>query len=118
MPGQVRFGGWVVTCSRTSYDGQGQTPWEFWLSQALTPAITLRTRQTGDRLTLPGRPGKSLKKWFIDEKIPRLIRDSLPVFDCSGSIAAAAALGPDSAFLPQPGEDVWHIALAQVKSTG
>lgn len=116
MPGQVRFGGWVVTCSRETYFGQNQSPRDFWLAQSLVPALTLRTRQTGDRLALPGRPGKSLKKWLIDEKIPRLLRDALPVFDCSGRVAAAAALGPDCAFLPQPGEDAWHITLTQPKA--
>ena len=111
MPGQAVFGPWVVSCMQEIYEGQPQTPFSFWLSQSAAPTLTLRPRKTGDRLTLPGRPGKSVKKWLIDEKIPRLSRDTLPLFECSGIPAAVAALGPDAAFLPQPGEASWHIKI-------
>jgi len=111
MPGQTVFGPWTVSCMGEIYTGQPQTPFSFWLSQRAAPTLNLRPRRTGDRLTLPGRPGKSVKKWLIDEKIPRLSRDTLPLFDCSGTPAAVAALGPDAAFLPQPGEASWHIKI-------
>ena len=41
-------------------------------------ALILRSRQTGDRLRLPGG-SKSLKKLFIDRKIPASQRDAIPV---------------------------------------
>ena len=44
---------------------------------------TIRTRQTGDYLTIAdGRGGmirKSLKSYFVDQKIPREERDRLPI---------------------------------------
>ena len=54
---------------------------------------------------------KTLKKWFIDEKIPQSRRDCLPVLDWDGQVAAAAGLGPDAAFLPREGQAAWHIII-------
>ena len=113
LPGAARLGEWTLLCTSEFYGGQPQTPFEFWLDQAAVPALTARSRQTGDRLTLPGRPTKSLKKWYIDEKIPRFRRDQLPVLSCAGQVAAAAGLGPDRAFLPQIGAAAWHIRVTE-----
>ena len=79
--------------------------------------LTLRPRAPGDRLALPGRRSKTLKKWHIDEKIPRRRRDALPVLADSTTLLAAAGLGPQAhciapagapaltvEFLPPPGE--------------
>jgi len=111
MPGQTLFGSRLVCCEDEVYAWQPQTPYEFWLCRESTPSLLSRSRQTGDRLTLPGRPCKSVKKWLIDEKIPRLERDSLPLFLCGDQVAAVAGLGPDAAFLPQPGQRAWHITV-------
>ena len=48
---------------------------------------------------------------MIDEKIPRLYRDRLPVLEGEGRAAAAAGLGQDQSFLPQAGEACWKIEL-------
>lgn len=109
MPGATWAGGWMIQCSLEVYVGQSQQPMELYLSQAAAPAIRLRPRQTGDRLKRPKRPGKTVKKWFIEEKIPAADRDGLPVFTVDGQIAAVAGLGPDEAFLPRMGEMAWHL---------
>lgn len=111
LPGQVTWGEWTVTAAPVRYLGQPQGTLDFYLSQQAAPALTLRPRRTGDRLAPPGRPGKSLKRRLIDEKIPRDRRDRLPVLDAAGQVAAAALLGPDAAFVPPPGADAWHIRL-------
>ena len=112
LPGELTWGRWTITCRRETYCGQPQGPWDFWLDQASLPNLTLRPRKTGDRLSLPGRPDKSLKKWMIQEKIPRYLRDLLPVFDSGGRVAAGAGLGPDTGTLPRIGEAAWHIRLS------
>ena len=51
--------------------------------------LTLRTRQAGDRFAPLGLKGKhqKLKKWFIDHKIPQVVRDSIPILCINGEIA-------------------------------
>ena len=71
--------------------------------------LTVRPRRTGDRLERPGRPGRTVKKIMIDQKLPRHLRDTVPVLDSGGRVAAVAELGPDAAFLPRLGEPCWHI---------
>ena len=54
-----------------------------------------------------------MKKWYIDEKIPRARRDCLPVLECAGQTAAAAGLGPNRLFSPGEGEAAWHFVLKE-----
>ena len=103
---------WEVEITPCIYQGETHTPLEVWLSRETLPHPVIRFRLAGDRLTPPGRPGKSLKKWLIDLKIPRRDRDLLPVIAGDGPAAAAALVGPDREFIPQPGENAWHIVFA------
>lgn len=53
-------------------------------------AINVRCRRDGDRVhprTLMGRSQK-LKEWLINRKVPRLLRDHLPVIEAAGQIIA------------------------------
>ena len=109
LPGWTRAGSWEITCTLERYRGQPQRPLDFYLDRSALPSLTARPRRTGDRLTLPGRPGKTIKKWMIDLKIPRTDRDRLPVLEGNGRVAGAAGLGPDAAFLPREGAEAWHI---------
>lgn len=52
--------------------------------------INVRCRRDGDRVyprSLKGRSQK-LKEWLINRKVPRLLRDHLPVIEAAGQIAA------------------------------
>ena len=108
LPGTIRAGPWTVEVTGALYRGEMQTPFDLWLAQSEAPLI-LRPRQTGDRLRLPGRPEKTVKKWLIDEKIPRSRRDLLPVLAAPSGIAAVAGLGPAAEHTPKPGQAAWHI---------
>lgn len=118
VPGETQAGGYRIACREETYAGQPHGGGDFFLSRSSAPAVTVRARQTGDRLTRPGRPGKSLKKLLIDEKIPLSRRDGLPVLEVQGRVAAVAGLGPDAAFLPKPGEAAWHITISPMKEPG
>lgn len=110
LPGELRTGTWHISVRQTLYQGQLPTPWDFCLSGALT-GLTVRPRQTGDVLRRPGHPSRTVKKLMIDLKIPRHLRETLPVL-CSGTaLAAVAGLGPDAGFLPQAGETSWHVTI-------
>lgn len=115
LPGALDCGPWRISCQGEAYGGQLQGPWDFWLDREAVPAVRVRSRRAGDRLTPPGRLGKTVKKWMIEEKISRFRREVLPVFDCGGRPAAVAGLGPDRAFVPGEGRSAWHITVSNIE---
>lgn len=60
------------------------------------PGLAARPRQTGDSLRLPNRDTKTIKKLFIDEKIPRRDRDLIPVVADGDGVVAVAGFGPNT----------------------
>lgn len=62
--------------------------------------LRLRTRRPGDRFKPKGMGGRSrkIKDWMIDRKIPREIRDRIPLI-CADGAVIAICLG-----------DTWHLA--------
>ena len=48
--------------------------------------LTVRTRQTGDYITLKDGRRKTVKAYMIDEKIPSEYRDSIPLIACGKEI--------------------------------
>lgn len=73
-PGRIEVGGFRVTCK--SATEIRNTPDTFTVCPSGT--LTLRSRKTGDTIRLSGG-SKSLKKLFIDRKIPASQRDAIPV---------------------------------------
>ena len=86
-------------------------PDAWYLSRQTQGPLVLRPRQTGDELALPGRDTKTLKKWMIDEKIPRRDRDSIPVLADERGVLAAAGLGPHRDRMAQPGQPAWEVVF-------
>ena len=76
------------------------------------PAVTIRSRQTGDSLCLSGGT-KSLKKLMIDRKVPASQRDRLPVLTDDQGIIAVYHLGCDTARQAHTGEWAWIIQFHQ-----
>ncbi|MFQ7453252.1 MAG: tRNA lysidine(34) synthetase TilS [Flavonifractor plautii] len=67
-------------------------------------------RQTGDAVTLPGRGGtKTLKKLFIDEKVPRRERERIPVLADGRGVAAVAGFGPEQSRTAVPGQAAYEL---------
>lgn len=64
---------------------------------APTPGLVARSRKVGDEITLPKRGTKSVKKLFIDEKIPRRLRDQIPVVADEDGVLALAGFGWNTA---------------------
>ena len=71
----------------------------------IAETVTLRPREVGDALRLPGGT-KTVKKLMIDRKIPAARRALYPVIELGGTVAAVAFVGTDTAFLPVPGQPV------------
>lgn len=57
--------------------------------------LVVRPRRTGDAIRLPGRPEKSLKKLFAEQKIPRRQREAVPVIADDAGVAAVVGVGCD-----------------------
>lgn len=72
--------------------------------------LTLRSRRPGDTITLSGGT-KSLKKLFIDRKIPASQRGRVPVLADDAGVAAVVGIGPNRNRTELPN---WEIILEPV----
>lgn len=104
---------WRCRCRETVCPAPGEgTPGAIYLArEALTGAPVLRPRQTGDEIALPRRGTKSLKKLFIEEKIPRREREQLPVLARETGVVAVAGLGAHRDHLAQPGQAAYELVF-------
>jgi len=71
------------------------TGWTLVLDGEPWPGLVVRSRRQGDEIALPGRPRRSLKKLFIDRKVPRWDRENIPVAADGGGVIAVAGFGPN-----------------------
>ena len=105
--------GWQIEIEETTcpeIPAQEEYEWDI-DRESVTFPLVLRARQQGDQLRLPGRRTKTRKKWFIDEKIPRQHRQSVPVLADETGLLAAAGLGPNFPRVATPGHPALHIRL-------
>ena len=88
IPGETRIPGYRITCFPA--EQLCSTPDTFIVRPEGTPVIT--GRRSGDSIRLPGGT-KSLKKLFIDRKIPASHRDRIPVLRDSRGILGVFGIG-------------------------
>lgn len=103
--------GWSFLCrSAAAPERPPEDPGHLFLApERLKGPLVLRPRQTGDRITLPGRGSKSVKKLLIDAKIPRHRRDRIPLLTDDEGPVWLAGFGPDTAHLAPPGASALEI---------
>ena len=87
-PGQVSFGHYLVTCAPA--EEIINTPDTF--TVVSRGELHLRPRRAGDAIRLPGGT-KSLKKLFIDRKIPAALRERIPVLCDEEGILGVYSIG-------------------------
>ena len=110
VPGEiVLFGDYRITCAPA--DAIVNTENIFTVSPA--GPIRVRSRQSGDDLRLPGGT-KSVKKRFIDKKIPASQRAGIPVLTDDLGILAVAELG---AHLPRRADTLPAITIHIVNTS-
>lgn len=73
------------------------TDWVVIVEDEPWDGLTVRAREVGDSVTLPNGHTRSLKRLFIDRKIPRWERDTLPVVADRDGIIAVAGIGTNPA---------------------
>jgi len=102
---------WGCFCARSVCPSQQVNQVWYLRWDALSPGAVLRPRQTGDRLTLPNRGTRTLKKHFIDAKIPRIRREQIPVLSDERGVIGVAGFGCDASRLARPGEKAWCVTF-------
>lgn len=91
IPGVTLWGGWRVRCQiATQVINTAHT-----FTLAVQGDVHLRPRQTGDEMRLPGGT-KSLKKLFIDRKIPASERLFIPVLADEQGVLGVPGIGPST----------------------
>ena len=96
--------------SRGNYRWQAEFDYD-----KIGPLLTLRSRRPGDRFCPAGMGGKKkkLQDFFVDEKVPRRKRDTVPLL-CSGDeILWVMGLRTDERFLPGP--ETRRMLVVQVR---
>lgn len=91
IPCEVLWCGWRVRCRAAT--GILRDPDTF--TVAVKGDVYLRSRMAGDKMRLPGGT-KSLKKLFIDRKIPASQRPMIPVLVDEQGVLAVAGIGPST----------------------
>lgn len=89
-PGRVEMGQWVIECAPAE---QIVNTADIFTVRVHGP-VSVRSRRSGDAIRLSGGT-KTLKKLFIDRKIPALQRDRIPVFADEAGIVGVAGIGAD-----------------------
>ena len=83
---------------------------------AICGNITVRSRMTGDSIRLSENSGsKSLKRLFIDRKIPALKRSLVPVICDGRGPIAVPGIGCDIRVRPSPGDRVLKVTVEEIK---
>lgn len=97
VPGEIRVKEVRKTLIVSKWPEGSQTTPSIFLKTG--QSLVFRSRQPGDRYQVsPRSPVKTLKKWFIEYKIPRKRRDSLVICESRGEIVWVEGLPPRCQF--------------------
>jgi tRNA(Ile)-lysidine synthase len=113
--------GLTVTCGRPyTADGDGDeivnksfTTFLFKYDN-ICGKIVIRPRETGDIIDLFGRTGtKTLKKLFIEQRIPRRLRSLIPVIADDKGVLAVYGIGIDNRAVGKAGDQTLEIIFEE-----
>ncbi len=76
--------------------------------------LYIRKRQQGDSITFPKMGTKSLKKLFIDKKIPMEERDRIPILCDEAGIVAIVGIGVTARCVPCDGAKILSITVEAI----
>lgn len=105
--GEFAFGDFLVCVGR----GKGKNALYF-DADKLPPDCLFRTRKEGDVFQKFGAGTKKLKDFLIDKKIPRRLRDRLPVLACGREVYAVCGAEISEKIRVEPtSKNIFHILL-------
>ncbi|MBM4405381.1 MAG: tRNA lysidine(34) synthetase TilS [Chloroflexi bacterium] len=115
VPGAAAFGEWSFTAKLTAMPKSPRpSPNVLWLDAAWAERrLTLRVRRPGDRFTPSGmRAPKKLQDFMVDAKLPRSLRDRLPLLCADGAILWLVGLRASAlASRPKAGQRALRVTL-------
>jgi tRNA(Ile)-lysidine synthetase-like protein len=87
VPGVTRLEGWDLQAALTPFS---ESTVQAHLAIPSGAVVTLRTRREGERFASLGMGGHSqkLNRWMINRKIPRAVRQQIPLICVNGQAAA------------------------------
>lgn len=89
-PGSACLPGWRIECGAPDREDDGRNIF----TTDISGPLVVRARRSGDTIRSAGGT-KTLKKLFIDRKIPAHLRDTIPVLADDKGIVAVCGIGPD-----------------------
>jgi tRNA(Ile)-lysidine synthase len=100
IPGEVRFGGWLVRAEIRPAPVAPAGPERATLdAEPLGERVVVRAWHEGDRMRPLGLGGsKSLQDLFTDQRVPRSMRRTLPVIEAAGRVAWVAGVAVSEEF--------------------
>ena len=110
--GSQMWGKWHITCSYAICPPKAyMDPTHFFLREQ---PYRLRSRREGDEIKLGKRPRKTLKKLMIEARIPRCLREHIPVLaDPNDQPAAVGGFGPHRDALAEPGSRCLEFTICK-----
>ena len=105
-----------VRCDLLPGDGEIQKSFNTFVFACgnICDKLTVACRRPGDTIRLEGRSGtRRLKELFIDAKIPREARESVPVIRCGERVLAVYGFGQGEGLRPAPGEPFYSIVFTK-----
>lgn len=117
IPGEASIPalGMKITCERTeNFKKSVNSPFRFAVKyDMITQSILwIRPRRIGDQMSVDGVHRKSLKKLFIERRIPRAERERTAVLTDGERVLAVAGIGTDLRFFPAEGEPAAIIQIS------
>ena len=109
--------GLKVSCKQVIFDGKIHKAFTSFLFKKLDICgnMTVRSRLEGDKIRLTGRSGtKSLKKLFIEHRIPAAKRQLIPIVADDRGVLAVYGLGAGDRAVPEPGDVALQIDFEEV----
>ena len=107
--------GLKITCEITeNFKKIANTPFRFAIKYDMITQSILRPRRAGDRMSTDGVHTKTLKKLFIERRIPRAQRGVTAVLACGSAVLAVAGIGADVRYIPAAGEPAVLIQIESI----
>ncbi len=113
--GEIAFGEYTISVRLTEKDRNIHNSLNtFCVScDKISDKLVVRSRKTGDYIRLPKRPTKTLKKLFIEEKIPEAKRGYVPVIADGQSVVAVSGIGINEEYMAKNGEKAVCIEIEE-----